>query len=162
MPRSLPNPTLVKIHRSYTVEELAELFGRHEQTIRRWITVEGLQTVDDARPALINGMELREFLAANRKRRRKPCGPGRFYCFGCQTPRVPAGAMVDFVPSPDTAHAGQLQALCPECGRLMQRRATRHKAAAAMPGIAIDYRALESTSRTGEGQERLGRRRDTE
>ena len=30
-----PNHRLVKIHRSYTVEEIAELFAIHKNTVRR-------------------------------------------------------------------------------------------------------------------------------
>lgn len=145
MPRGLPNPRLVKIHRSYTVEELAKLFDCHDNTIRRWIKDGGLPTIDAMRPTLINGQELRDFLTAARRHRRTPCGPGRFFCFGCKVPRAPAGGMVDFVLSANSLSAGQFQALCPVCERLMQRRGTREKAALAMPGVVVHYRVQEST-----------------
>ena len=32
-----PNYRLVKIHHSYTVEEIARLFGSHRNTVRRWL-----------------------------------------------------------------------------------------------------------------------------
>ena len=32
-----PNPRLVKIHRNYTVEEIATLFGIHKNTVRDWV-----------------------------------------------------------------------------------------------------------------------------
>ena len=37
MPRRGPNYRLVKIHRNYTVEEAARMFGIHKNTVRAWI-----------------------------------------------------------------------------------------------------------------------------
>jgi transposase len=41
-----PNYRLVKIHRSYAVEEIAKLFGIHKNTVRCWVK-DGLATIDD-------------------------------------------------------------------------------------------------------------------
>ena len=38
-----PNPRLIKIHRSYTVEEIAAVLGVHRNTVRQWIRVPGCQ-----------------------------------------------------------------------------------------------------------------------
>ena len=51
------NHRLVKIHRNYTVEEIAKLFGIHKNTVRNWVK-DGLATIDDKRPMLILGHEL--------------------------------------------------------------------------------------------------------
>ncbi len=40
----LPNHRLVKIHRSYTVEDAARCLAVHKNTVRRWIKA-GLPTV---------------------------------------------------------------------------------------------------------------------
>ena len=32
-----PNPRLAKIHRNYTVEEIANLFGVHKNSVRNWV-----------------------------------------------------------------------------------------------------------------------------
>ncbi len=37
MGKRLPNPRLAKIHRSYTVEETANQFGIHKNTVGNWI-----------------------------------------------------------------------------------------------------------------------------
>ena len=54
MSKRHPNPRLAKIHRNYTVEEVASLFGVHRNTVREWVK-RGLPTSDDQRPMLILG-----------------------------------------------------------------------------------------------------------
>ena len=63
-----PNHRLVKIHRSYTVEEIAQLFGIHKNTVRRWVK-DGLTSIDDKRPMLILGHVLAAFLQARRAKK---------------------------------------------------------------------------------------------
>ena len=53
-----PNPNLAKIHRCYTVEEVATLFGIHKNTVRKCVK-DGLATNDDKRPMLIRGSDLK-------------------------------------------------------------------------------------------------------
>jgi excisionase family DNA binding protein len=53
----------VKIHRNYTIAELAARIGAHKQTISRWIAA-GLPTTDSRRPFLIRGDEFRAFMRA--------------------------------------------------------------------------------------------------
>lgn len=62
-----PNHRLVKLHRSYTVEEIANLFGIHKNTVRGWVKA-GLATIDAKRPMLILGHDLSAFLQARRKK----------------------------------------------------------------------------------------------
>ena len=119
MNKRQPNYRLAKIHRSYSVEQVARLFNTHKNTVRQWIK-SGLPTCDTKRPYLILGSELRAFLQSRRARKKCPCGPGEFYCFRCRAPRPPAEGMVDYVPTSDTL--GNLSAICPECSILMNRR----------------------------------------
>jgi Helix-turn-helix domain len=56
-----PNPRLVKIHRSYAVEEVARILRKHKNTVRAWIK-QGLQPIDGRRPTLVHGLELVRFL----------------------------------------------------------------------------------------------------
>ena len=51
-----PNPRLVKIHRNYSVEDIARLFDVHKNTVRSWLK-QGLAAIDDRRPTLILGRE---------------------------------------------------------------------------------------------------------
>ena len=119
-----PNPRLVKIHRNYTVEEIAHLFGIHRNTVREWVK-RGLPTSDDKRPMLILGRELYAFLQSRRAKSKRPCGPGEIYCVRCRAPKAPAGDMADYQSL--TATLGNLIAICPDCDAIMNRRVTLAK-----------------------------------
>ena len=77
-----PNHRHVKIHRSCTVEEIANLVTVHKNTVRGWVNA-GLPTTDDKRPMLIRGHELIAFLKARRVRNKQTCQPGEMYCVRC-------------------------------------------------------------------------------
>lgn len=114
-----PNHRLAKVHRSYTVEEAACLFGVHRNTVREWIR-RGLPTCDDTRPTLLLGRDLTAFLRARRTKNRQSCAAGEIYCMRCRVPRVPAGGMADY--EPKTPTLGNLIGICPQCEALMYRR----------------------------------------
>jgi hypothetical protein len=116
-----PNPRLAKIHRNYTVEEIAKLFGAHRNTVRQWIR-RGLPTIDSTRPTLILGSDLRAFLYRRRVQGKQPCRPGELYCVRCRSPKPPAERMVEYKPITDSL--GNLIALCPDCLGVMNRRAS--------------------------------------
>ncbi len=113
-----PNHRLVRIHRNYTVEEIAKLFGIHKNTVRHWVK-DGLATSDDKRPMLILGHVLVAFLQARRLKNKQSCRLGELYCVRCRLPKSPAGDMADYVPI--TEKFGNLVAICPDCGALMNR-----------------------------------------
>ncbi len=118
--RRLLNPRRVKTHRSYTVEEAAELLGVHKGTVRNWLKLGDLPTIDDRRPALILGRTLAQFLDRRRAAAKNPCQPGEIYCVRCRVPRAPAGGMADF--KPNGRGGGSLIGLCPVCDGLMYRQ----------------------------------------
>ena len=119
-----PNPRLVKIHRNYTVEEIASLFGVHRNTVRQWIK-QGLPTSDQKRPFLILGRDLVAFLQARRAKNKRPCQPGEIYCVRCRAPKAPAGDMADYQIVTETL--GNLIAICPDCNAIMNRRVSLAK-----------------------------------
>ena len=112
------NPRSAKIHRSYTVEEVAEKYGVHKNTVRTWIK-NGLLTCDSSRPTLILGRHLRNFLEQKRKESKKSCPPGTIYCVSCKEPRKPAGGMVDYLPMSDTR--GRLIGICSSCDHMINQ-----------------------------------------
>jgi hypothetical protein len=119
-----PNHRLVKIHRNYTVEEIADLFELHKNTVRRWVK-DGLAAIDDRRPMLILGHVLVAFLQARRSRNKKSCKAGELYCVRCRAPKPPAGDMAEY--HPITEKFGNLVAICPDCDAIMNRRVSLTK-----------------------------------
>lgn len=124
MSKRHPNPRLAKIHRNYTVEEVAALFGVHRNTVREWVK-RGLPTTDDRRPMLILGRDLVAFLRARRAKNKRTCQPGEIYCIRCRAPKAPDGAMADYEPVTETL--GNLIGMCPDCELMMYRRVSLAK-----------------------------------
>ena len=112
------NASLVKIHRSYTVEEIANVLGVHKGSVRNW-TKEGLEVCDGSRPMLILGRVLKPFLNERNQRMKRPCGVDQFYCLKCKRPQKAAGNMVEFLPS--TKDKGRLIAMCQQCEGILNR-----------------------------------------
>lgn len=129
-----PNPQLAKLHRSYTVDEVARLFGVHRNTVRGWVKA-GLPTIDGHRPTMIQGRVLRDFLQERRDRAKRPCAPGTLYCCKCREGREPDSGTAVF--EAGATGAGILRALCAVCGCRMFRRAHPTNLAAIMPLIAV-------------------------
>jgi hypothetical protein len=122
------------MHRSYSVEEAALKLGVHKNSIRGWIKA-GLPILDNSRPTIILGSELKAWLDKKRKAAKRPCLPGTFYCFRCRTPKAPALGMVEYKPMNNAS--GNLSALCTDCGTMMHRRARKQTIEAIMPNLAI-------------------------
>ena len=135
MPRTRLNPKLAKLHRSYSVDEIARLYGLHPNTVRHWITDSGLTPIDEGRPIVVRGAVLRAFLEARRAKAKRPCPPGTLYCFACRVPRAPALGMADYVPR--AKGAGGLRALCEACGTIMHRRAKQDALSLILPGVPV-------------------------
>lgn len=139
-----PNPRLVKIHRNYSVEEIARLFDTHKNTVRNWLR-RGLPVIDEQRPILVLGSELIRFLRERRQKARQKCGPGRIYCIACRAPKVPAGNVVDCILA--TAAAGNLCGICPDCGRMIYRRVSLDKIGAVRGDLEITVAQHEARIR---------------
>jgi hypothetical protein len=128
------NPRLAKIHRSYSVEEMAWLFKVHKNTIRSWFKL-GLQPIDGQRPIVARGEEIRRFLAERRARAKQACGPGRIYCLPCRAPKVPALKMAECVATSDVT--GTLRGICPDCDRMIYRTVNPQKIATVCSDLEV-------------------------
>lgn len=143
-----PNYRRVKIHRNYTIEEIARLLGTHRNTVRAWIRV-GLPTCDDKRPMLILGSDLTAFLKARRTKKKQPCRPGEFYCVRCRAPKFPLGDYADYQAITDKT--GNLMAICPDCDCVMNRRVSLAKVGRVQGRIDITFpQALERISESNQ------------
>ncbi|MEO6114559.1 MAG: helix-turn-helix domain-containing protein [Sphingomicrobium sp.] len=131
------NPRVVKLHRSYSVSELAACFGVHKNTVRHWQR-DGLKPIDGRRPVLFQGAIVRAFLMARNASRKCPCPPGTFFCFRCREPRPPALGMAEFTLRNRTT--GNLIALCETCGTVMNRSARLASLGAVLPKIDVQIR----------------------
>lgn len=130
------NPRAVKLHRSYSVSELAACFGVHKNTVRHWQR-NGLQPLDGGRPVLFQGAIVRTFLAARNASRKRPCPPGTLFCFRCREPRPPALGMVDYMSI--NAKSGNIRAICATCETVMHRRASKDALASILPGCNVQF-----------------------
>ena len=119
MSKRHPNPRLAKIHRNYTVDEIANLYAIHKNTVRAWVK-SGLPTSDDRKPYLILGRDLMAYLQAKRTKNKKTCQPGQIYCVRCRAPKAPAGDMAEYQTL--TTTLGNLVGICPSCNAMMYRR----------------------------------------
>jgi len=131
------NYRLVKIHRSYTAEEIAALFGIHKNTVRHWVK-EGLTPSDNKRPMLILGHVLADFLKKRRAKNKQTCKIDELYCVRCRSPQSPAGNMAEY--EPVTEQFGNLKAICPKCENIMNKRVSSAKIGLLSAVIDISFR----------------------
>ena len=88
------NPRRVRIGQSYTVQDIAELYGLHKNAVLRWIK-DGLPIIDKQKPYLIHGSALIEHLRNKQAGRKRKCKPDEFLCCKCKTPRKAWENVVD-------------------------------------------------------------------
>jgi hypothetical protein len=122
MSKRVPNPRKAKIHRSYSVDEVAKLFGCHRNTVRNW-QKQGLRAVDGNRPLVFEGLTLAGFLEERRGARRQRLKPGEIYCLPCRGAKEPAGEMAEYIPLSNGR--GNLRGICPTCEHLIHRVVSR-------------------------------------
>lgn len=142
MAKRHPNHRRVKIHRNHSVQDLANLFGVHKNTVRAWHRG-GLEAVDDRRPILFRGDAVVRFLQARRAGGKTKLAPGEIFCLPCRAPRRPAGDMVEYVPATPTS--GNLRAICPVCDRLMHRRCNRDRIGLSAGDLHVSVPDTEGT-----------------
>lgn len=106
------NHSKCKIHRSYTVQDVAELYSVDKRTVRNWIK-KGLPIFDDIRPLLILGTDLKVFIRDQRKGNKHKCKLSEIYCFRCRVPRKPDLKTVTFSQQP--SGIGRVFGRCSMC-----------------------------------------------
>ena len=124
MSRRAPNPGLIKLNQTYEVHELALRVGVHRNTVRGWVK-KGLKPIDDRRPFLFHGSDIREFLKNQRKPRYRKCEIHELFCLVCKAPKLPQGNIVDYLPI--ITSAGNLCGRCPDCGHRIFKRISKSR-----------------------------------
>jgi hypothetical protein len=92
-----PNPQRIKIHRTYSVDEVARRLGIHKNTVRRWQKDQGLEPIGGKGLTIFRGSVLRAFLEARRRTSKRPSPPGHMYCLRCRATKEPAKRMADLI-----------------------------------------------------------------
>ncbi|MDH5887684.1 helix-turn-helix domain-containing protein [Vibrio sp. 10N.222.54.F12] len=136
------NPNLAKIHRSYTVGEVAELYKVDKRTVRNWIK-DGLPVFDEVRPLLVLGTDLRLFIRQRRIGNKRKCKSSELYCFKCRSPRKPALETANFIQL-KSGH-GRVFAKCCECGSKINKYFSWRQLDLIRKGLQVETTASTKT-----------------
>jgi hypothetical protein len=127
--------------RTYNVREAAKAIEATPSTVRQWHK-NGLEAVAGIWPLIFRGVDIIAFLKRRDGDRKRPCGPGRMYCFRCKAPKTPAYGEVEYWP--DGPKLGTLSGLCPVCTGLMNRRTSLAKLQSAAGDLKVSMRCADS------------------
>lgn len=131
----------VKRLRSYNVREAAKATGATPGTVRHWHK-NGLEAVVGVYPLIFRGVDIIAFFKRREGDRKRPCGPGRMFCFRCKEAKTPAFGEVEFWP--DGPKLGTLRGLCPDCAATMNKRASLAKLQASAGDLKVSIRCADS------------------
>ena len=119
------NSLKVKRHRSYTVQELAELFEVGPNTVRQWIKKHGLPVIEGTYPALIHWEAIRKWMIEWQAARKWTCADNEMSCLKCQGPRkIKVGT---FRVTQTNEASFMLHGECETCGKPMNRASSNAK-----------------------------------
>lgn len=114
------NTRLIRRTLTYSIQDVAELFGLHPNAIRRWLK-SGLPVIERTRPFLFYGGDLIAFLDARQKGRKRPCGSGEMYCCRCREAR--RAALNSVTMEQQNLRMNLIRGTCELCGARMHRAA---------------------------------------
>lgn len=83
-----PDLRRIRGQTSYTTQEAANVLNVAVGTVRAWLR-KGLPTLDESRPVLIMGSDLKSWLSKMSAARKHTCRPDEMYCMRCRVPRKP-------------------------------------------------------------------------
>ena len=119
------DPRKVKRYRSYTVQELAELYEVGPNTVRQWIKKHGLPVIEGTYPTLIHWEAFRNWMTTWQAARKWTCAPDEMPCLKCQSGRkIKAGT---FRVTQTNQASFMLHGECEACGQPINRVASRAK-----------------------------------
>lgn len=77
------NLRLIKQRESYSLKQISELLNVHIRTVQAW-KQEGLPTINQEKPYLVMGYDLKEFLSKKFAKRRIKLQSNKFFCTKCR------------------------------------------------------------------------------
>ena len=107
--------------RTYSIPELAEAVQRTPATVRNWLR-QGMPTLDDSKPKVIDGAQAKEWLKQKWESRKMPTLHGQARCFGCKQSR-PFAKGTRFLKR-TSAKVLTITGKCAVCGRTMNQFAS--------------------------------------
>ncbi len=95
--------SLKPIRRDYTysVDEIATIYGITPDTVFRWIRNEGLKRNEASRKYFVHGSELAKFLEWRNGKNKRPCKEGEIYCCKCRRGKAPKPDTLKFKKLPN-------------------------------------------------------------
>jgi hypothetical protein len=125
----------LRLHRSYTMRELANTLGAHVRTVQEWHK-SGMPAIDEqGRPLLFLGEDAKSFLKTRRREARTKLGPDQIYCLKCAC---------GVVPSTDTVSVEVTERRLGRCSKQVIVRAK----CPSCNGTAVRLASLESIRKT--------------
>ncbi len=110
----------IRLRHTYTLNEVSELLVVHKNTVRMWLK-SGLRAIDDSRPILIFGADLKAYLSQKQAAKKTSCKPHEFFCLKCRAARKPWGEIVDItIRRPNLFN---IHAICEVCDTAMNKAA---------------------------------------
>jgi hypothetical protein len=110
--------SLIRQDYTYTVQQIADLFGLCNHTVLEWVKT-GLKPIPQTRPYLIHSAMLYDFLATRQARRKQACQPHEIFCLKCRQPRSPAQGTLTTQPTKNDFI--RLMGQCACCGTRMNK-----------------------------------------
>ena len=129
------NSQFIHGHMSYTIHELAEVFGINKKTCLRWIA-EGLATVPgQKKPILILGTNLKTFINQKNSKKKVQLKRHEFYCFKCKVPRPAKRGTI-------TKSGNTKRGECSVCNTKMTRKIKLHQKDYHIPSTPVQMSTL--------------------
>jgi hypothetical protein len=88
------NTNLIKETLNYSIYGIASLFVVHRATVRQWLK-EGLPMIDNHKPFIVLGSDLKEFIKKRQGNRKTKCNDNELFCCKCRKPRTSWENLVD-------------------------------------------------------------------
>lgn len=145
------NLRLIKGDYTYSLDQIADLFGIDVATVRRWIKFEGLERIPKTRPFLVHSSALKAFMDKKRKARKQACGECDAWCCKCKRPCAPKSntGTIHNQPNGTVRFQGQ----CATCGTRINRVlkgvewSEKHPLAAYLHDAAKQHNGAQSSHR---------------